>query len=394
MEPIRSENKVTRLKMISLALGPLVLLGLMIGAFLSGGPTKIFQSDLPAVEELHVLRHALAKDEITLEVINAGPDPVTIAQVMVRGAFWYHEISPQRTLDPLKRAQVLIPYPWNVGEPVEILLVTSTGVTFDYGIDVASITPAITLPALARFALLGVYVGVIPVFLGLCWFPFLRRLGKKGLDFFLYLTVGLLAFLVVDALAESLELTEGLPGSFHGPALLVLGVVGTYLFLLGVSYCIQQRQASNTFGPVLSWLIALGIGLHNLGEGLAIGSAYVLGELTLGAMLVLGFAIHNTTEGIAIVSPILQEKFSLKRLMGLGVLAGAPTILGCWMGAFTYSPVWSLFFLAMGAGAILQVIAVIIGQHGIKEILRPLNLTGLLVGYLIMYLTGLWVASS
>src|SRR3989338_7141046 len=122
---------------IFLALGPLILLGVVIGLFLSGGPTKIFQTNLPAVEQLHVLRHTLQKDEIKLEVINSGPDPVTIAQVMVRGAFWYHEITPKRNLNPLEKAEVIIPYPWNVGEPIGILLVTSTGLTFGYEIEVA-----------------------------------------------------------------------------------------------------------------------------------------------------------------------------------------------------------------------------------------------------------------
>jgi zinc transporter ZupT len=382
------------LRTIFFALGPLVLLGLVIGLFLSGGPTRIFQTNLPAVEQLHVLRHTLQKDEIHLEVINSGPDPVTIAQVMVRGAFWYHEITPKRDLNPLEKADVVIPYPWNVGEPIEILLVTSTGLTFGYEIEVASLTPPITLSALGRFALLGVYVGVIPVFLGICWFPFLRRLGKTGLGFFIYLTVGLLAFLVVDTIGEGFELTESLPGVFHAPALFILGLVGIYLILMGVESSIQEKRGSSGFGVVLAWIVALGIGLHNLGEGLTIGSAYVLGELTLGAMLVLGFTIHNATEGIAIVAPILQDKPKFSRLIGLGVLAGAPTILGCWIGAFNYSPVWSLLFFGIGAGAILQVIAAILGRYSLKDTLHPMNLAGLLAGYLIMYLTGFWVGSS
>ena len=69
-------------------------------------------------------------------------------------------------------------------------------------------------------------------------------------------------------------------------------------------------------------MIAIGIGLHNLGEGLAIGSAYAIGELALGAFLVVGFAIHNTTEGFAIVAPLTRERPSLGRLLLLGVIAG------------------------------------------------------------------------
>ena len=380
---------------IILALVPLVLLGLVVYALLQRGPMAIFKTDLPPVEHLHILRHTLATDVINLDVVNAGPDISTVAQVMVRGAFWQHQVSPQRSLKPLDTARVSIPFPWNIGEPVEIILLTSTGLTFEYTIEVAALTPQPTVAALGRFALLGTYVGVIPVALGIAWFPFLRRLGSKAIGFLLYLTVGLLAFLVVDAVGEGLEAAEGLPQVYHGAALLILGLVGAYLLLRGVEARARQKLAGTASSAVVvAWLIALGIGLHNLGEGLAIGSAYVLGELGLGALLVVGFTLHNATEGIAIVSPILTEKTNLRRLVGLGALAGGPTILGCWIGAFTYSQVWAVLFLGVGAGAIVQVIWAIVGRRPMAETLAPLNLAGLVVGYLIMYATGLLVGAA
>jgi zinc transporter, ZIP family len=326
--------------------------------------------------------------------VNSGPDPSTIAQVMVRGAFWYHEVTPERKLGPLDTARVSIPCPWNAGEPVAIQLLTSTGLTFDYEVPVATETPRATAAALGRFALLGMLVGVIPVALGLTWFPFLRRLGKTGLGFFLHLTVGLLAFLVVDSWFEGLEVARELPGAYHGAALLVLGFAGAWLVLLGLEMRGRERRSAVASGAAVAWLIALGIGLHNLGEGLAIGSAYGLGELTLGALLVVGFTLHNATEGIAILSPIVQEGARLRQLVGLGALAGAPTILGCWLGAFTYSRVWSLLFLGIGAGAIVQVIGAIVGRRPLREMLSLPNLTGLLAGYLVMYGTGLLVGGS
>ncbi len=376
------------------ALIPLILLAGVIYVLLSGGPTKIFQTDIPPIEKLHVLRHTLEKDTILLDCINSGPDAVTIAQVMVRGAFWYHEISPKRTLNPLETARVLIPYPWNPGEPVGIVLLTSTGLTFDYEIEVASLTPKPSMVAFGRFAMIGVYVGLIPVALGICWFPFLRRLGKRGVGFFLYLTVGLLAFLVFDAVTEGLKIAENMPSNFHGPALLALGLAGAYLVLIGIETRIQEKRGGLKGGILLAWLIALGIGLHNLGEGLAIGSAYVIGELTLGAMLVIGFTIHNATEGIAIVVPLLKEQPKLPSLIGLGLLAGGPTILGCWIGAFTYSQAWSLLFLGIGAGAILQVIFIIMGRQTLSETLSLINIFAMIVGYFVMYGTSLLVGAS
>jgi zinc transporter ZupT len=377
---------------VALALIPVVLLAGVVYYLVSAGPRALFGQEFPPVEEIHVLRHSLAEDVIHLDVVNSGPDPTTIAQVMVRGAFWHHSVEPARDLDPLDRARVTIPFPWNFGEPVEIVMLTSTGLTFDYEIAVASNTPQATGAALGRFALLGIFVGVIPVALGICWFPALRRMGRRSLDFVLYLTVGLLAFLAVDTIVEGLEIAEELPGVYHAEALFGLGLAGTLLLLFGIQVRSRERRAAaGSSGLMIAWLIALGIGLHNMGEGLAIGSAYVLGELGLGAMLIVGFTLHNATEGVAIVAPILSDGARIKRLIGLGALAGLPTILGCWIGAFTYSQLWALLFLGIGAGAIVQVIAAIVGGRPLAHSLTPANLSGLAVGYLIMYGTGLLV---
>lgn len=379
---------------VVLALIPVVAVGGLVYWLYAGGARTLFATGLPPVEDLHVQRHVLGPDVIHLDVVNSGPDPTTIAQVIVRGAFWYHEIEPSRELEPLDTARVTIPFPWNEGEPVAITLLTSTGLTFEHEIEVATATPGVSLGALVRFALVGLFVGVIPVGLGLTWFPFLRRLSRRALGFVLYLTVGLLAFLVVDAVFEGLEAAKELPGFYHGEALLVLGFVGAFLLLFGVETRSRQKQGSIVSGAVIAWLIALGIGLHNLGEGLAIGSAYALGEVTLGALLVIGFTLHNATEGIAIVSPMLREGAGIRRLIGLGALAGGPTILGCWIGAFTYSQVWALLFLGIGAGAIVQVIGAIVGRRPIAETVAPLNLAGLLAGFLLMYGTGLMVGAA
>ena len=390
---IDESNKVT-FKKVTYGLIPLILLGVVIYVLFREGPLAIFQKDLPPVEELHVMRHALAEDVIYLDIVNSGPDPCTLAQVMVRGAFWQHGVSPSRTLKPLEKARITIPFPWNIGEPIEINLLSSTGLSFVYEIEVASTSPVPTVKAFGRFALLGIYVGVIPVALGIAWFPFLRLLGRNTLGFLLYFTVGLLVFLAIDAVEEGLEVAEVLPSVYHGKALLILGIAGAYLFLLGLSTRRVNNKGNADSTRVVAWLIALGIGLHNMGEGLAIGSAYVLGEFTLGALLVVGFTIHNATEGIAIVSSILKEKVNLLFLVGLGALAGVPTILGCWIGAFTYSPLWAIFFLGIGAGAIIQVIEAIVGPRSRIENLAPLNLLGLLVGFLVMYGTGLLVGAA
>jgi len=373
---------------------PILLLGAVVYWLVDGGARRWFATDLPAVENLYVLRHVLEPDTIHLDIVNAGTDAATIAQVIVRGAFWDHRVTPTRRLEPLDTARVTIPYPWNTGEPVEIALLSASGLTFPYTIQVASTTPVATLGALARFGAIGLFVGVIPVGLGLTWFPFLRRLGSGGLGFLLYMTVGLLAFLVVDSVSEGFEVASQLPGPYHGKALLALGVFGAFLALAGIEAHSRARRLAVGSAAWLATLIALGIGLHNLGEGLAIGSAYVLGEASLGALLVVGFTLHNATEGIAIVSPLLAGGARVSRLVGLGLLAGAPTILGCWVGAFTYSRTWSVLFLGIGAGAILQVILAITGRRPLAEHVTPAHLAGLALGYLAMYATGYIVGAA
>ena len=147
---------------------------------------------------------------------------------------------------------------------------------------------------------------------------------------------------------------------------------------------------------VLAYLIAFGIGLHNLGEGLAIGAAYALGEVALGTFLVLGFMLHNTTEGLGIVAPVATDRPSLWQLVLLGVIAGAPTIPGAWIGGFVYSPIFATIFLAIGAGAIFQVVyelgRLTVRQAG-DELITATNFAGFLAGLLIMYVTGLFVAA-
>jgi zinc transporter ZupT len=384
-------------RLILAGLGPVALLAVFVSLFLAYGPLGLFKTAFPPVEELTVDRVTLRPDQMIVTVTNGGPEAVTIAQVMVDDAYWQHEITPARTVPRLGRATITLPYPWIEGDAHVVKLLTSTGATIEHEIAVAVETPQPDARYLFTFTLIGVYVGVIPIFVGLLWFPFLRRISRQWLSFFLSLTGGLLVFLGLDTLSEALEIRTMVPGAFQGTGLVTLGLLGT---ILALTVIVRRSTRGAPDGPrarfVLAFLIALGIGLHNLGEGLAIGAAYSLGKVALGTFLVLGFLIHNTTEGLGIAAPLAPDRPPLASFVMLGAVAGLPTIVGAWIGGFVYSPLFATLFLSIGAGAIFQVVyelvRMMVRQSG-DEVMTVTNFAGFVAGLLIMYTTGLLVAA-
>ena len=374
---------------------PIALLAALSLVVARGEVIEFLRRGVPPVEELTFDRVSLAPNTIRVEVVNGGPDPVTVAQVMVDDAFWEFTIAPEPTIGRLRRATIEIPYPWVWGEPHEITVLTSTGVTFAHDIAVAAETPRPGLRFFGAFTAIGLYVGVIPVAIGLLWLPFLRNLERRWMHFALALTAGLLVFLGADALHEAFEAADAVAGAFQGTMVVVLGALGTLLLLQMVSRA-RVSGGGEQGRRAVAYLIALGIGLHNLGEGLAIGAAYALGEATLGAFLIVGFMLHNTTEGLGIVAPIAHDRPRLKTLVALGALAGLPTVLGAWIGGLAYSPLYATLFLSVGAGAIAQVVIAlynVVAREQEGSVWTPYTAGGVVAGMVVMYGTGLLVAA-
>jgi ZIP family zinc transporter len=402
VETLASAPPRTLLPLWLAALVPLILIAGLVGWIVRSGPADLLTGQgYPPIERLTVERVVLSDGLIRLTVLNDGPDPVTIAQVQVDDAYWTFSATNGQRLSHLGRTTLDIPYPWVHGESHTLRLVTSTGVTFDHTIGVAVPSPQPDSRTLLLFTLIGLYVGVLPVAIGLLWYPLVSRLGRSGLDFVLALTIGLLAFLLVDAAHEATEVVGLLPGSYQGAALLVFGAFGAYIAIEGFGRWLSERRAAAADrAGVIALLIAVGIGLHNFSEGLAIGAAFALGEAALGSLLIIGFTLHNTTEGLAIVAPLARRastaRIPLARLVLLGLIGGAPTILGAWIGGFTYATVWSLLFLALGIGAIAQVTVQILRQVtgertlGLYVSERPV-MAGLAVGVAVMYATGMLI---
>jgi zinc transporter ZupT len=347
------------------------------------------------VEQISIERITLPEpNRIEMTVINDGPQPVTIAQLFIDEAYWVFEIEPSATIPRLGRATIQIPYPWVLEEVHEIVLVTELGGTFVGEIPVAVLTPQPSGSLFLRFGLVGLYVGIVPVALGMLWYPFMRRLSRRAMNFILSLTIGLLVYLAVGTWLDAMEFAAELPAFWQGvPLVFFIGLL-TLGSLLAIGSTGRGKERS---GLALAYLIALGIGLHNLGEGLAIGAAFAVGEAALGTFLVLGFTLHNITEGVGIAAPVVKKNPGLKHFALLALLAGGPAILGTWVGSFAFNPALATIFLAVGVGAILQVVwevGKLVARESEKageSALNWVNLGGLLVGIAIMYFTAFMV---
>jgi zinc transporter ZupT len=380
-----------------LGLIPLLLIALAVGVFAALGAPGLGDRRGPPAEELAVERTVLEPGAIELTVRNDGPDAVTIAQAQVNDAFVQFS-GAEEPIERLESETVRLRQPWIEGEAYSVALVTSTGGTITHEIPVAVETPPVDASFFGLMALLGVYVGVIPVALGMLWLPWVRRIPPGWLRALMALTVGLLAFLAIDATLEGFELAGEGSQAFGGAALVPLGAIVSFLLLTGVSeWLSRRRRAAEDTGASaarMALLVAIGIGLHNLGEGVAIGAAYTVGALALGTFLVIGFALHNTTEGLAIVAPIARAQPTLRRLAVLGLIAGAPAVLGAWIGAAAFNASVAAFLFGFGAGAIVQVIVQLApslrDSHG--RALHPAAVGGLLTGVGLMFLTGLLVS--
>jgi ZIP family zinc transporter len=382
------------------ALVPILLLVGIVSLFSARGGSllDLVGDNPPPADEVDIRRVELSPGEISIRVTNPQRDDLTIAMVTVDDAIVPYEADGPTTLGRLRSTTLVVPYDWVEDEPLAVGVTSSTGIQTTEEIAAAVETPGPSAAGFLGYAVIGFLVGVVPVVLGLLWLPSLRRARPEWLAAFMALTGGLLTFLALDALAEALELQAVLPGSLGGTGLVLLGVGASYLGLTFVSQRFAAHGESRggvLGGLALATLVAIGIGLHNLGEGLAIGTSFALGELTLGTFFIVGFMVHNVTEGLGIAAPIAERaRVSLGRLAGLALIAGAPTIAGAWIGGYVTNDVLAVLFFGIAAGAALQVV-VEVGRFVARR--APGGLTsgyvvgGFLAGIAVMYVTGLLV---
>jgi zinc transporter ZupT len=409
-------------KLIAFAIIPFIVLTAMILFLFSPIGQSFLNSGVP-MPEVTIEKIEFQEGRIVAFIRNTGPVDITIAQADINDRIHLAAIEPSRSLPRLTEAQVIIPFPWNTAEPYEVGITTSDGVRFSKNVEAAAQVLTPNVEQVLLFAIIGVFVGIIPIMIGLLWYPFIRRLNTNKYNFFLSLTAGLLVFLGIDAVLESNEIiSENVAAIFNGQVLIVMVVIVSFLVLLYASETLTQRAAKKSMSAnystsslsssasttsqqqelikplAISLMIAIGIGLHNFGEGLAISAAVLLGKAALGTFLIVGFTLHNTTEGLAIVAPIAKSgQVMIRKLIVMGFIAGAPTIAGAWIGGFLYSPLAAVIFLSVGAGAIFQVVYSITSwishtsSHNRKTLINTSTIAGFTIGMLIMYTTGLLI---
>ena len=380
------------------ALGPVVLLAAVVGLFVSTGSSLVdlIGRNPPPADEFDVRRVELRPGEIRVRVTNPQPESLTVASVTVGDAIVPFTLDGPRTLGRLRSTTVLVPYDWVEDEPLAIGITSSTGIETVEALAAAVETPRPSLGGFVGYGLIGLLVGVVPVALGLLWLPSLRRVDERWLAAFMALTAGLLSFLGVEALFEAFELQAALPGGLGGAGLVLLGVALSFLTMTFVSGRLGGRTGAT--GATLALLVAVGIGLHNFGEGLAIGTSFAVGQLALGTFLIVGFMVHNVTEGLGIAAPLAEDRtsrVSVLRLAALATVAGAPAMAGAWIGGYATNDLLAVVFFAAAAGAALEVV-VEVGRYVARRAPGGLGsgwaIGGFLAGIGVMYATGVLVA--
>ncbi|MEO9310304.1 MAG: divalent cation transporter [Nitrososphaera sp.] len=385
-------NKISKVRVVLAGIIPIILLASII-AYLFGPGAELLNFGV-ALPEITIEQIRFVDSEIQVIVRNTGPIDVSIAQADVNDRIYPAAIEPDRHLARFETALVRIPFDWNKAEPYEIGLTVDDGARFAKSVTAAAPAMKPNTELVSYFAVIGTYVGIIPVMIGLLWFPFIAKLSQAKYKFFLAVTVGLLLFLGIDAIEEGLEVSsERLAGAFNGQLLVATVVVCSFIGLYYTSEKLVNRTGAITKSVAIALMVSIGIGLHNLGEGLAIGAAIGLGEVALSTFLIVGFTIHNTTEGLAIAAPLARQKPMIAKLAAMGMIAGAPAIFGAWIGGFEYSPLAAIIFLSVGAGAIFQVVASIMNwiRQDEKSLISAPTAAGIAVGMIVMYVTSILV---
>ncbi len=248
-----------------------------------------------------------------------------------------------------------------------------------------------TLEMLVLLTIIGAIAGIIPVAIGMCWFPFIRTLDPRYLHAFLALAAGVLVFIAIEMTEDIVDNAVASDNLTLAAILAVAGVVGTFAVMYAATAWRHRTMAtSEKSGLEIAYLVALALGLHSIGEGLGIGVSFVQGETAQVLLLVLAFILHNVMEGPTVVAAVARDRTTppLRHFAAMGTIAGGPVILGGWIGSFGASPLLAVLFFAIAVGAIVQVLIEVAELVRIDAgtLLTRLNVTTFVGGVLLMFL--------
>ncbi|AFZ71358.1 ZIP family metal transporter [Natronobacterium gregoryi] len=225
---------------------------------------------------------------------------------------------------------------------------------------------ASTTDVMWMMTVIGVLAGVMPVTIGMLWFPFIKSLDSLWVHAMLALSAGILAFIGVEMIEEMVENGEAMAAAGASTAeLAATGVAGVatvagtfYLMKIFSRWRLDAALGETNVGLKVGYMIAIGLGLHSVGEGLAIGTSFATEAYSAVTILVIGFVLHNITEGLSIVAALARDvdRPPLYHFAAVGLLAGGPLVFGSWLGVFAFSPLIAIVFLGIGVGAIVEVI--------------------------------------
>jgi len=252
---------------------------------------------------------------------------------------------------------------------------------------------------------LGAIAG-FTIFLG---FPLIisKTIGNITRGFLNALAAGILVFLLIEIISDTWEIAvDDLKSAFEGNVSMFIPLedltilfLGLAIGLIGLAYYesryMNPNQSETNLRSRLATMIALGIGVHNLSEGLAIGQSYASGAISLALLLIVGFGAHNATEGFGILAPLtgMKEKINYAFILGILTLGGAPTFLGTIIGSMYFSTLTYIFFLSIAGGALIYVI-LILYNVGRRQISGHLFMSGIFLGFLVSALTDLLITIS
>ncbi|MEY7848045.1 ZIP family metal transporter [Natrarchaeobius sp. A-rgal3] len=257
--------------------------------------------------------------------------------------------------------------------------------------DLSSVDEASTLEIVWMLTVIGALAGIVPVAIGMLWFPFIRNLEPRYLHAFLALAAGVLTFIAIEMTEDVLfDYGPGVGNPTLATTAAVLGVGGTFAVMYAASEWRQRTMASSEkTGLQIAYLVALALGLHSIGEGLGIGVAYVQGDATLVMLLVLAFVLHNVMEGPTVVAAVARDRATppLRHFAAMGLVAGGPVILGGWLGSFAQSDLLAVLCFAIAIGAILQVLIEVADliRFDAEAVLTWINVVTFVVGFVLMF---------